>query len=441
MAAQTEEVTTGTTEGATNKEKRTHSGALGRAGKDVKSFQAFITKFNNDWSMTAAAALAYNLQMAIVPIAIATLALLGLVIGTLNAQAYNQLESQIFNALPGITSAHSVLSAALLQLKKSAGLLAIIAIVFAIFNGSRLFILIESCFDIIYRLRPRAPLRQNLIAIGMLLLFIVLIPIMVVAAAGPAFVLSYLKATPLGQIPYIGVIFTVGGILGGLLASWIFFQCIYIVVPNQPISWRRSWLGAVVAAVLLQIYLILFPLYATHFLTGYTGQALSLFILLIFFFYFAVILLLGAEVNAFFLEGLRATPSDLITLVHTSASKHAGDQPAANLEKDPKLAQAVADKRVSAASSSTDTGDKRPDAAAKASITPQDSQDTTYGQPKHESIKERLMHLLPRRKTQKLQQPQQPKDRSKIWTALEVTVGTALVFLVELRHVRKRQHG
>jgi membrane protein len=441
MAAQTEEATTGITKGAANKEKRAHSGALGRAGKDVKSFQAFITKFNNDWAMTAAAALAYNLQMAIVPIAIATLAILGLVIGTLNAQAYNQLESQIFNALPGITSAHNVLSAALLQLKKSAGLLAVIAIVFAVFNGSRLFILMESCFDIIYRLRPRAPLRQNLIAIGMLLLFIVLIPIMVAAAAGPAFVLSYLKATPLGQIPYIGVIFTVGGILGGLLASWIFFQCIYIVVPNQPISLRCSWLGAVVAAVLLQVYLILFPLYATHFLTGYTGQALSLFILLIFFFYFAVILLLGAEVNAFFLEGLRATPSDLITLVHTTAGKHGGDQPAANLEKDAKLAQAVADERLSAVSISTDREDKRPDATAKASTPHEDSQATSRGQPKHESIKERLTHLLPRRKTQKPQQPHQPKDRSKIWTALEVTVGTVLVFLVELRRMRKKQHG
>ncbi len=50
--------------------------------RDMKSLQAFITKFNNDWSLNTAAALAYNLQMAIIPIAIATLAILGLVIGT-----------------------------------------------------------------------------------------------------------------------------------------------------------------------------------------------------------------------------------------------------------------------------------------------------------------------------------------------------------------------
>ena len=354
-------------ESASNRD--THEG-----GRSVKTFLAFITKFNNDWSLNTAAALAYNLLMAILPIAIATLAILGLVIGTLDAQAYNQLEYQLFQALSGITSAYSVLDAALLQLKKSAGLLGIIAIVFAIFNGSRLFILMESCFDIIYQLRQRGPLQQNLMAIAMLLLFIVLIPIMVVTAAGPAFVLSFLKASPLGQIPYIGVIFTLGGILGGLIASWIFFQCIYIVVPNRPINIRHSWLGAIVAAVLLQIYLILFPLYASHFLTGYAGRALSLFILLIFFYYFAIILLLGAEVNAFFLQGLRATPGDLVTLVHATTSK------------DLKLAQAMADEQLSAASISTDTGDKWPDITANASIASEDNQDIISRQPKHESI-------------------------------------------------------
>src|SRR5260221_12369964 len=163
--------------------------------------------------MNAAAALAYNLQMAIIPIAIATLAILGLVIGTLNAQTYNQLENQIFQAIPGITSAHSVLDAALLQLRKSAGLLGSIAIVFAIFNGSRLFILMESCFDIIYRLRQRDPLRQNLMAIGMILLIIVQIPLIGLATTVLAIGLSFLKATPLGKTPHFCISFTLAGIL------------------------------------------------------------------------------------------------------------------------------------------------------------------------------------------------------------------------------------
>ena len=47
---------------------------------------------------------------------------------------------------------------------------------------------------------------------------------------------------------------------------------------------------------------------------------LCLLILLIFFYYFALILFLGAEVNAFFAQGLRETPQDLVTMVHTMTS-------------------------------------------------------------------------------------------------------------------------
>jgi uncharacterized BrkB/YihY/UPF0761 family membrane protein len=74
-----------------------------------------------------------------------------------------------------------------------------------------------------------------------------------------------------------------------------------------------------VAAVLLEIYLTLFPLYVGHFL-GFFAGALGLLIVLIFFYYFALILLLGAEVNAFFAQGVRVTPQDLVTMVHDVTS-------------------------------------------------------------------------------------------------------------------------
>jgi hypothetical protein len=110
------------------------------------------------------------------------------------------------------------------------------------------------------------------------------------------------------------------GIGFGLLFAWIFFEVIYIVVPNQHISFRNSWLGAVVAAVGVEIYLVLFPFYVAHFMNTYTGTAGFAVILLFFFYYFAVILLLGAEVNAFFAEKIRATPADIPTMIHEMTS-------------------------------------------------------------------------------------------------------------------------
>lgn len=89
---------------------------------------------------------------------------------------------------------------------------------------------------------------------------------------------------------------------------------------------RKQW--AAVAAVALQIYLLLFPLYASHFLRGVAGAVGLTAILIVFFYYFALILLLGAEVNAFFAEGVRPIPNDLATFVSTMAGKLNEDIPA-----------------------------------------------------------------------------------------------------------------
>src|SRR5205809_315953 len=82
------------------------------------------------------------------------------------------------------------------DLSKNAGFLAIIAVLIAIFGGSRLFVSIENYFDIIYHTRPRDVIRQNIMALAMLLLFVILVPLMVFASSIPALVQSILKATP-----------------------------------------------------------------------------------------------------------------------------------------------------------------------------------------------------------------------------------------------------
>lgn len=311
---------TKTKESASGTEQQKTSGALRTAKKDVKSLRAFFTKFNNDWVMNFAAGLAFNLLTAIFPIVIAIISIVGLVAGGLDPTIKADLIKHIEMVFPPPISSGNVLGPALNSLEKNAGFLGIIAILLAIFGGSRLFITIEGYFDIIYHTRPRDPLKQNIMAVVMLLFFVVLIPLMVLASALPALVQSLLHATPLNQIPGSGFFFSLIGIFFGLLVSWILFEAIYIVVPNQHISFRNSWLGAVVAAVALQIYLILFPFYVTHFLTSDTGTAGFAVILLFFFYYFAVILLLGAEINAFFAENVRATPDSLPVIVHKYTS-------------------------------------------------------------------------------------------------------------------------
>ncbi|HEV7236226.1 MAG TPA: hypothetical protein VGN15_08605, partial [Ktedonobacteraceae bacterium] len=96
--------------------------AVETAAKDVKPFMAFMKKFGNDWTMNLSAALAYNLLMAIFPIAVAVLAILGFVLGSLSLDTYNMVKAQITGILPPGASS-GIIDSVTLQLKKASGLL------------------------------------------------------------------------------------------------------------------------------------------------------------------------------------------------------------------------------------------------------------------------------------------------------------------------------
>ncbi|TMC90065.1 MAG: YihY/virulence factor BrkB family protein [Chloroflexi bacterium] len=282
--------------------------------KKTKPFQEFWAKFNNDWSWNNAAGLAFNLILSIFPLVIALLALIGFFVGRLDPVAYQDFKtSKLHDLFPAVTSSQNIIQPALRQLTKDSGILGIFAIVVSIFNGSRLFMFLQGCFDLIYHVRPRNVIVQNALSVVMVLLFVILVPIMVLASSLPAIVSSLLQKTP------EGLLLSVSGIVSGLIGAYVLFQVIYMVVPNQKISFRKSWRGAVVAAFLLELYLVLFPLYVTTFLGSFAG-AVGVLILLIFFYYFALILFLGAEVNAFFAEGVRSTPYDVPTMIHLLSS-------------------------------------------------------------------------------------------------------------------------
>jgi YihY family inner membrane protein len=417
-------MTTGTKESQTDTKQRGVTGALQNVEKETRPFQQFITKFNNDWSTTLSAALAYNLLMAIFPIALAILAILGFVLGSLSPTEYAQLKTQLLTVLP--VSSQGIVDSSTNQLAKSSTILAIVAVVLAVFNGSRLFILIEGIFGIIYHVRHRTFIKQNLMAIGMLILFIILIPIMAFASALPAVVLSIL--------PGSSALAFLGGTLGVLIASYILFQAIYIVVPNQHISFRNSWLGALVAAIALDIYLTLFPLYVQHFLASGPAASLgSAIFLLIFFYYFAIILLIGAEVNAFFLEGVRATPVDLVTLVHITTSH----LPKSEEDKEQQAAASHKDKPIGTAATETHVDDTvaNSDLKAYSAITnatapaPHRQEQQASAGPAHD-------------KDEKKEERETKKDHAKpttsrVGTAIEALAGTALAFVVELVRMRR----
>jgi membrane protein len=294
----------------------TTPGVVKTGAKGFKSLLAFITKFNNDWVLSLASGLAFNLMVAIIPIIIAMIALAGFIYGGLNPAIQEQLIHHIQSIFPPPIPSQEIVGLALNTLNTDAGVLAIIAVITAIIGGSGLFVAMEGQFDIIFQIRTRGIIQQYIMALGMLLVFVVLSPFMIFADTIPTVVDAFVQTTPLGQIATSGFGFVLLTIFCGLLASWILIEMMFLVVPNQHISFRDSWFGALLAAVAVQAYLQLFPFYATHFLGGYTGTVGFAIIFVFFFFFFAVILLGGAEVNAFYAQGKRALPDNMAVMVH-----------------------------------------------------------------------------------------------------------------------------
>jgi YihY family inner membrane protein len=304
--------------------------------KDVRPLQQFFQKFGNDWSTIFAGSLAYSLLTAMLPIAIAIVAIFGLVLGgdTAKSKQYLATITNIFSAKQSGGLSASLLTSVSTQLNHYAGWLIIIAILVAIFGGSRLFVVMEQFLDLVYRVRPRPSLARNGVAILMMIIFIVLIPVMVFTATLPGFAVGLIQKIPvLNGIPFFifivknPVVLAIASYLGGLLSTFILFEAIFFIVPNQKISWKNSWRGALVSAILLDIFVALFPVYTSLFLKNYAGQIGFAVVLLLFFYYFAVILMLGGEINAFFFEKVRPLPNDLATFVSTVAGNINRDRP------------------------------------------------------------------------------------------------------------------
>lgn len=283
----------------------------------------FWMKINRDWMFNLAGMLSYNLLLSIFPLLILSMSLLGIIFQhSTKACSANQFEGQIITNLASflpsqITGAHrerggaTSITTLCATLSHDSFTLAAFGIITGIWFGSRLFVKLENTLGIIFRLRSRSFWRQNSIALGMTILFALLGPLSVLVAFEPERFLGL--SGPKGTATTLGHVI---GWLAGMLIAFCLIELIYVVVPNQRVRPQDVWRGALVAALLLSAYELVFPLYA-HFISPastYGAIAGLMVILLLFFYYFAIILLLGAEINSWYL-GYTASSGDVATIL------------------------------------------------------------------------------------------------------------------------------
>ncbi len=257
-----------------------------------------VSAYGSTQSGNNAAGLAFNAFMAMFPMILGALSIIGLVVN--NPDIRSQAEAAILRTFPGRSGAE--LSAVVTQdLRHYAGLLGIVGILGLLWGCTNFFASLEFCLGRIFDIGQRDFLRQR--AMGAVMMLALVAALLVAIGA----------TTLMNLVPVMAGL----GPLAGFLAMALLTLVIYRLVPNRTFRLRELWPGAALAGVLIELITLLFPLYAklAHGFDTY-GQSLALFFLLATWLAFlSQFILIGAVWNrvrlgeTFTASGLVASPS------------------------------------------------------------------------------------------------------------------------------------
>lgn len=293
-----------------------------------RAVAAFLVKFGNDWGMSLATLLAFNFLTAIFPLFLGILALGAFVLP--NDQS-RQLAAALTSALPTEVTSKDGLNlnfySMLTDFHLASKVTAVVSFTGFIWTGSNLFSAMENCFSIIFRTRGRDPIRQKLMAIGMVFLFAALAPLAVVAATVSS--VFPMLAAALGHVPGQATLLTLAGYVISACVAFALFFLIYEVVPNRRMHPAEVWRGALIAALVFVAVNAAFPVYVARFMThAWFGRILLVFGVLAFWFWvISLVVVLGAELNSFLALGQRALPADVAGLLQIEALRNQTETP------------------------------------------------------------------------------------------------------------------
>lgn len=255
-----------------------------------------VLKFIAADGPSQAIVIAWNALTAVFPIALAVAAIGGFVLSVAGVTA-DAIIRQVLSVFPSDLEAQSAALHGIEALQDRALLFFGLALIGFLWTGSSLFGGMESAFGRVFNTPSRPFARQKLMGLGMMGLFAVL----AVVAVGTSALIPLLGAIP--DLPislaHGWTAFALQAIIG-VVAGFLLFFTIYLVVPNRRQRPLRVLPGALFAGLAFEALSLLFPTYI-HFNQGinmYGRQFAFLFILLTFFYALGVITLLGAVIIA-----------------------------------------------------------------------------------------------------------------------------------------------
>ncbi|MGI8411639.1 MAG: YihY/virulence factor BrkB family protein [Solirubrobacteraceae bacterium] len=238
---------------------------------------------------------AYNMLLAVVPVALLGLFIAGQVLSSRAVQ--HSVLTDLQGLFPG--AAEPTLNTLLQEIKTSTTTTGVLALVASLWLGSSFWGSLDTAFSRIYGCRGRPWLAQkrfSLMMLGVVLVFMVAtvaIPTMQSILRAGAEDLPFDLAHVTNVVYAISLAVSVALLFGCL-------SVIYARVPNRRVPWRAVWPGAIGATIAIGAVDYAFPAYLTNISTIARFGSTVVFILIVlgWFYLLSLIILGGAIVNA-----------------------------------------------------------------------------------------------------------------------------------------------
>lgn len=250
----------------------------------------FFDAFMKHDLMTLSAALAFYTALALAPLLLITLSVVGLMGTSAKESLTTQIESLMGSQAS--TAINSIIESANNN-PKTGGVAGVIAVLVLLFSASGVFAQLQSSFNVIWQSTGKATtgawswVRRRLLSMGMVL------------SLGFLALVSLLVSTLLSSV------FTQSGAIWQginlLISAGIFaamFSLIFKYLPDAKLAWKDAAIGGAVTAVLFIIGKSLIGIHLGKSAVGSAyGAAGSLIVLLAWVYYSSIIVFSGAEIT------------------------------------------------------------------------------------------------------------------------------------------------
>lgn len=278
--------------------------------------QELWLKFDRDWGWNLARLLAFTCIQSLFGVVGLLLIAVALAARLRDPSIDASIIGQVVTILPDQISVSAVESFER-SLRDASLPLLFASLPISLWYGSRFFVVLEGVLAVVFQRRQRRFLSQNVAALPMVLLFAVLLPFITHSATvHPEFVTIVSSRAEGGFAFRTYVADDPGQVLlstaASLVALFLLLFLAFALLTPWRIPFKAAWPGALLAAILTQLYITIFPIYTRLVLQPNHFGTVVGFVLVLFVFFaaFGLFIMAGAEVSAV-LIGLRRAPEDL----------------------------------------------------------------------------------------------------------------------------------